>query len=127
MKNVRVLTKKRALIREQINIRKKVFQENINIPFTTKGKQRPLSNIIREFSAHLQCHGTCSVIANTHSYTSESLVGRSVLHKFEVDNEEKWFSGFIVSFNPRTHLHEIAYDEEEEHCFFNLLEDIIKG
>ena len=35
--------KKRALLREQINIRKKVFKEAINIPFTTKGKQRPLS------------------------------------------------------------------------------------
>ena len=121
--------KKRALIREHISIRKKVLQENINIPFTTKGKQRPLSDIVKEFSAHLQCdgHGTCSVVANTRSYTSESLVGRSVLHKFEVDNEGKWFSGFIVSYNPRTHLHEIAYDEEQEHCFFNLLEDLSKG
>ncbi len=30
--------KKCTLLREQINIRKKVFQESINIPFTTKGK-----------------------------------------------------------------------------------------
>jgi len=46
---------KKVLLREQINVRKKVLQESINIPFTTKGKQRPLSDIIREFSAHLQC------------------------------------------------------------------------
>ena len=30
--------KKLALLREQINVRKKVFQQSINIPFTTKGK-----------------------------------------------------------------------------------------
>lgn len=111
--------KKRTLIREQINIRKKVFQESINIPFTTKGKQRSLSVIIGEFSAHLRCDGTSNAIpSSTESYTSESLVGRRVLHKFEVDNEERWFSGFIVSYNAGGHLHEIVYDGEEEHCFF---------
>ena len=110
-----------ALLREQINVRKKVFQERINIPFTAKGKQRPISDIIREFSAHLQCEAASSVVHSTHSYTSESLVGRRVLHRFEVGNEESWFSGFIVSYNTGAHLHEIAYDDEEEHCFFNLL------
>ena len=60
----------------------------------------------------------------THSYTSEALVGRTIMHKFEVDKAEKWFSGVIVSYNPNTHLHEIAYDGEEEHCFFNLQEDL---
>ena len=54
--------KKRVLLREQINVRKKVFQESINIPFTTKGKQRPLSDIIRELSAHLQCEEASSVV-----------------------------------------------------------------
>ena len=119
--------KKLALLREQINVRKKVFQQSINIPFTTKGKQRPLSDIIREFSAHLQNEGARTVIHSTHSYTSESLVGRRVLHRFEVESEERWFSGFIVSYNPATCLHEIVYDDEEEHCFFNLLEDLSNG
>ena len=41
--------KKHALVKEQIKIRKKVNQEKINIPFTTKGKQRPLSDFIRDF------------------------------------------------------------------------------
>lgn len=66
-------------------------------------------------------------IHGTNSHTSESLVGRRVLHRFEVENEEKWFSGFIVSYSPRSCLHEIAYEGEEEHCFFNLIEDLSKG
>lgn len=121
--------KKRALLREQINIRKKVFGESINISFTTKGKQRPLSDITREFSDHLECEGSSSVANSTctHRYTAESLVGRKVLHQFEVNNEERWFSGFIITYNPQTHLHEIVYDGEEEHCFFNLMEDLSKG
>lgn len=115
---------KRALLREQINVRKKVFKQSINIPFSVRRKQRPLSDIIREFSALLQCESSTD---STRSFTSESLVGQEVVHRFEVDGEEKWFSGFIVSYNPRTHLHEIAYDGEEEHCFFNLLEDLSNG
>ena len=63
------------------------------------------------------------MVCSTNSYTSESLVGRRVLHRFEVKNEEKWFSGFIVSYSPRSCIHEIAY-EGEEHCFFNLIEDL---
>ena len=50
-----------------------------------------------------------------------------MLHRFEVENEERWFSGFIVSYNPGAHLHEIAYDGEEQDCFFNLLEDLSNG
>ena len=96
-----------------------MFKEGINIPFTTKGKQRPLSDIIREFSAHLECEGSSGVVNCTHRHTPESLVGRRVLYRFEIDKEdqERWFPGFIVSYNPQACLHEITYDEEE-HCFF---------
>jgi hypothetical protein len=84
-------------------------------------------NIIKEFSAHLQCEGASSAAHSTNSYTSESLVGKRVLHRFEVENEEKWFSGIIMSYSPSSCLHEIAYEDEEEHCFFNLMEDLSKG
>ena len=50
--------------------------------------------------------GTESVASCT--YTSDALVGQTVMHKFEVENEEKWFMGLIISYNPNTHLHEIA-------------------
>lgn len=36
---------KRALLREQINIRKKVLKQNINIPFTHRGRQRALKDV----------------------------------------------------------------------------------
>lgn len=47
-------------------------------------------------------------------------------HKFEIDDgENKWFNGFVVGYNLETNLHEVAYEEEDEHCYFNLLEDLI--
>lgn len=58
---------------------------------------------------------------------TDTLVGRTIMHKFEVKKEGKCFMGFIISYNPNTHLHEIAYDGEEEHCFFNLQEDPARG
>lgn len=61
-------------------------------------------------------------------HNPDTLVGRTVLHKFQVENgEEEWFTGFILGYNPNTHLHEIAYDGEEEHCLFNLHEDLSRG
>ena len=121
--------KKRSFLREQINARKKVLNETVNIPFTRMRKQRPLVDIIREFSALLESEGCTSEVNNHvhHNFTSESLVGRKILQRFEVHNEEKWFSGFIVAYNAQTRLHEITYDGEEEHCFFNLLQDLSKG
>ena len=59
-------------------------------------------------------------------YSAESLVGREILHRFNVEGEEKWYAGHVVSYNAVTHLHEVAY-EGEENCFFNLLEDVNNG
>ena len=59
--------------------------------------------------------------------TSDSLVGKRILHRFETDGEEQWYSGVVVSYNAVNKLFEIAYDDEEDHCFFNLLQDLAQG
>ena len=50
------------------------------------------------------------------------LVGKSISHKFELEEtcEEKWYR--LV-----TKLYEIAYDEEDESCHFDLTQDLIMG
>ena len=58
---------------------------------------------------------------------SDSLVRKMVLHRFEINGKEQWFSGVVVSYNAVSKLHEIAYDDEDDHCFLNLLEDIAQG
>lgn len=112
--------KKLAIIREQVNIRKKVLKQKINVPFTHKGKQRPLQTIIKEISDFIANE---NVLLSTNS----KLVGKRILHKFEVDKKEKWFTGYVVSYDAHTQLYELEYDEEEEKFFFNLEEDISQG
>ncbi len=100
--------KKRAVIREQINIRKKVLKQSVKVPFTQKGRQRPLRDIIKELSDF--------IVENSDIHSPDSLVGKKILHKFKVEGEEKWYSGYVVSYNTRTHLHEVLYDEEDNYC-----------
>ena len=71
--------KKRAIIREQINIRRKVLGQKVNVPFSYKRKQRSLSDIVKEFSAHLNDVPAASTSTSTRDYSSESLVGLTVL------------------------------------------------
>ena len=54
-----------------------------------------------------------------------TLVGKSIEHKFEVDDGEfEWFQGFVVAYDEETSLNEVVYEGEQEHCHFNLVEDL---
>ena len=118
--------KKTALLRVQINIRKKVLSQKIKIPLSQHGKQRPLKVVIKELTDYIATH--------PHSDTEQilgdpaSLVGKEILHKFQVNSgEESWFSGVVISYNAKDNTHEIAYDGESEHCYFELTQDVIDG
>ena len=50
--NTKEIQKKIAVIREQINIRKKVLRQKINVPFTTKGN-RDHYQILSKISLHI--------------------------------------------------------------------------
>ena len=41
-----------------------------------------------------------------------------ILHRFNVEGEEKWYTGYVISYNAVTCQHEIVYDGEEENVFF---------
>ena len=114
--------KRRKVIREQIDIRKKVLSEKINIPFSKNRKQRPVSEIVKDFMQYLNEHSS-----QLSSETSDTLVGKKILHRFETDGKEQWYAGVVVSYNAVSKLYEIAYDNEDDHCFFNLSEDISQG
>ena len=52
----------------------------------------------------------------------DHVVGKSIEHKFEVDDGEfEWFQGFVVAYDEETSLHEVVYEGEQEHCHFNLV------
>ena len=52
------------------------------------------------------------------------LVGKQILHKFKHEDGEKWYRGHVISYDDINEEHKIIYDNEEEDCYFNLMEDI---
>ena len=122
------------LIRMQINIRKKVFNQKVNIPFSHKGKQRPLSDIVSEITKLIEEHSLTpdsnqdALIAQPHISDPISLIGREIQHRFKLPSGKyKWYNGVIISYNAKNKTHEIAYDDETDHCYFNLANDIKDG
>ncbi len=120
--------KKLALIRMQINIRKKVLNQKITIPFSHHGKKRPLVNIIKELTDFIAANSPQPVPLPQPDFNPFSLVGKEILHKFSLDSgEDRWFNGVVISYNAAANTHELAYDGETEHQHFNLTEDILDG
>ena len=113
-------TKKTKLLRDQIHIRKKLLMQDINIPFSHSKRKRPLSQIAKELAIHINS------LSNKDPNT---MVGKQVKHKFKDEDtgEEQLYNGTIINYNPYTKLHEVSYHGEEEHCFFNLIQDLITG
>lgn len=102
--------KKLALIRMQINIRKKVLNQKINIPFSQHRKKLPLLNIIRELSEFIAANPhPISPSPDVHLPDPFSLVGKEILHRFKLESgEDRWFNGVIVSYNTAAKTHELA-------------------
>ena len=87
--------KKLELVRTQIQIRKKILKQNIQIVFSRSRKQRPVSDIVEELSDFITRNSPfLEVLQNP-----EALIGSRIKHRFETNGEMKWYSGVVVSFN----------------------------
>uniref|UniRef100_A0A1X7VL36 Uncharacterized protein n=1 Tax=Amphimedon queenslandica TaxID=400682 RepID=A0A1X7VL36_AMPQE len=92
--------------------------QKTSITFTSNGRKRSLSILIEEVKKLI---ADSTVICDPNS-----LVGKSVMHKFLVDNErEEWFSGFVLDYDGETH--HIKYEDSSEIFNFNLIEDLMNG
>ena len=116
-------TEKLSFLKMQIKIRKKILKQNIGIVFSRSRRQRPLTEIIDELSQFISENTPFGDMLQH----PESIVGSRVNHLFALDGQTKWYSGTIVNYNTRRKTHEIAYDGEKEHCFFDLSIDIVNG
>ena len=116
-----------SLLREQINIRKKLLNQNIQIPFSHYKKQRPVYQIIKELSEFIAATPPCQ----DYLKDGKDLVGKRITHKFEVElehsREDRWYDGTIIGYNPINKLYKISYDNEEGHCNFDLEQDFVRG
>jgi hypothetical protein len=121
--NTKKKHEKMDVLRVQINIRKKLLKQNIHIPLSQCGKQRLVCDIQEDLEGYIVKNPLPIVQPN-------ALVGKHIKHRFEIEDSvecDYWYSGMIVDYDPNTHLHEIKYDGEEEHCFFAITIDIIMG
>ena len=124
---------KLALIRMQINIRKKVLNQKLSIPFTQHGKQRTQAVSIKEFSEFVGAHKQTDPHVPSTSTQPDisdpvSLVGKEILYQFYLESgEHDWFYGVLISYNAATKTHKLVYEGETEHHHFDLTEDIMQG
>ena len=102
----------------QVKIRKKVLHQGINVTFAQCRRQRPLNEIIKDVS--LKTHQIFPI---------RLLWWDKICHKFELEetHEEHWYYGCVIGYDVATKLHEVIYDGEEEHCHFDLTQDLIMG
>lgn len=107
-------------MRTQINIRKKILNQNIRIVFSQSRRPRPLTIIIEELASFITENTPCTDVLRN----PESIVGSQVRHLFVLDGQRKWYSGTVISYYASEKTHELAYDGEEDHCFFDLSIDI---
>ena len=99
-----------------------MLHQRIPITFTQSRRQHPLNEIIKALSDFLTQNPTDVPDPN-------SIVGQRICHKFELEEtqEEHWYYGSVIGYDPLTKLHEVSYDDEEEHCHFDLTQDLILG
>jgi hypothetical protein len=125
----KIKQKKLKVLRTQVNIRKKVLKQNVNITFSKARKQRPLPDIINDLKKFIAKNPAHDPSPATPMPTSPfSIVGKEIQHRFIVESgEEQWFCGFVLGYNTNTKMHELIYDGETDHQHFDLSEDIGNG
>lgn len=115
---------KLKLLRTQVNIRKKVLKQKINIPFTTL-KDESNDHFPKCIAENPNQDSSSSTLPSTDPF---SLVGKEINHRFIVESgEEQWFHGSVLSYNSNTKKYDLVYDGETDHQYFDLSEDIING
>ena len=126
-------TKKKALkidlLRNQVQIRKKVLGQSVRITFTANRKQRPVAAIAKEQGSFIGETSPC-LPSEYASFIMDptTLVSKRIKHKFQdKDNSYRWYLGTVIAYQPTDKTHCILYDGEEEACYFDLTVDFLTG
>ena len=94
------------LVKKQLPIRSKVLQQkDSRISFTTKGRPRPITELIQKLKALISSDSSSTTPTQTH-YTftlnfndQPSILSKArIRHKLKEDGKEQWFDGQVQSF-----------------------------
>ena len=114
------------ILKDQVRIRKKLLKQKTSITFTSNGRKRPLCLLIEEVKKLIRDSPVSGHQSSSADCDPCTLVGKTIMHKFLVDDEEEqWFSGFVLDYDGETH--HIKYEDSTEIFNFNLMEDLLQG
>ena len=118
--------KKRELLKMQLKIRKTMLGQNVKMYFTKSGKTVPLLQLISEFKDILESNPLPSSFS---THATPQLVGKKISHRFynKKKKEYIWYSGLVMNYDDERNEYEVAYADEEQHSFFNILIDYATG
>lgn len=130
-------TKKREVLKLQINFRKKVLGQNhpnkAVFNFSHNRKQHSvlqltenLLMLVGAVSDDLE-GGNVTVTLEEVMQKPDLLVGKKIQHRFTVGKELMWFIGTVLSMKAETREFQVIYDGEDDICYFTLLDDIERG
>ena len=113
----------KEVLKVQLKLRKLLFQQNLQLFFTKKGKPVPVNELLRMFKDIVDKNPV------EHCIKSSSLVGRSISHKFFVKEKQDyiWFTGRVLDFDESNSKYTVQYENEEEPCHFPLEVDWALG
>ena len=123
---------KLKIIKEQIKLRKALFEEKIAITFSSKGKQRPVHKIIEEFTTYLsqKCSEVTTHDIRLAEHDPSYIVGKKIHHRFctqDIPNETAWYTGFVLEYDEQEKHHIVQYEGEKELQCFDLTIDLREG
>lgn len=126
---------KRDALKLQINFRHKVLgQTHLNkhlFQFSHNRKQYSITqlteNLLTLIGELEPPTDTCSDLILLTERNPEFLVGRSIRHCFQCDDELVWYNGRILSMDPKTKEYQVEYEGEVDVCSFMLFDDILNG
>ena len=106
------------LVKTQLQIRSKVLQQkDSKLSFTTKGRPRPITELIQKLKALISSDSSSTTPTQNHYIFTLNFNDRpSILskarirHKLNEDGKEQWFDGQIQSFARGSKEYKIRYD-----------------
>ena len=113
-----------TLLKTQIEIRKKILNQVVRIPFTASRKQRSISEIIQELSDLIDRNTAASKYSHFIK-DPKALVGHQIKQRFVVEDLVKWYDGIVVNYCPSSKTHEVEYEGDDARYSFDLIVDIL--
>ena len=121
------------LVKTQLQIRSKVLQQkDSKLSFTTKGRPRPITELIQKLKALISSDSSSTTPTQNHYIFTLNFNDRpSILskarirHKLNEDGKEQWFDGQVQSFARGSKEYKIRYDGFDALYSFSLA-DIVE-